>query len=243
MLFRSVDNSNPNPTDTITYTITATNLGAGAATGVIITDLLPSGVTYSSDDSDGDYVPGTGVWTVGIIPPVTPAVLTITATVDSGTEGNIITNSAQLTAVLQTDTDPTNDSDLADLVVSPVNPPNKVSWWRAENNALDSVDGNSGTLVNTVTFATGKVGQAFDFTFDAPTDAQSDVIIVDPVTGFPTSAITTSFWMNTNEAQVGFDGAGIFSYSTPATAGTQSEWVIQLCNPQGVINKIGRAHV
>jgi len=160
-LSKTVDNSNPNPTDTITYTITATNNGAGAATGVVITDSLPSGVTYVSDDSEGSYDQGTGVWTVGTIPPVIPAVLTITATVDSGTEGNIITNSAQLTAVHQTDTDPTNDSDSALLVVSPVNPADKVSWWRAENNALDSVGGNDGTLQNGATFAAGQVNQAF----------------------------------------------------------------------------------
>jgi hypothetical protein len=39
--------------------------------------------------------------------------------------------------------------------------PNTVSWWKAEGNANDSVDGNSGTLVNGVTFAPGMVGQAF----------------------------------------------------------------------------------
>jgi hypothetical protein len=40
-------------------------------------------------------------------------------------------------------------------------PSGLVSWWRAESNALDSVDSNHGTLMNGVTFATGEVGQAF----------------------------------------------------------------------------------
>ncbi len=42
-------------------------------------------------------------------------------------------------------------------------PSGMVSWWRAENNANDSVGTNHGTLQNGATFATGKVGQAFSF--------------------------------------------------------------------------------
>ncbi|MBW3539574.1 MAG: right-handed parallel beta-helix repeat-containing protein, partial [Planctomycetes bacterium] len=38
-----------------------------------------------------------------------------------------------------------------------------VSWWKAEGDANDSVDGNNGTLVGDAAFATGKVGQAFSF--------------------------------------------------------------------------------
>jgi CSLREA domain-containing protein len=38
-----------------------------------------------------------------------------------------------------------------------------VSWWKAENNAYDSVGGNHGTPMNGTTYATGKVGQAFSF--------------------------------------------------------------------------------
>lgn len=44
-----------------------------------------------------------------------------------------------------------------------VPPENAVSWWRAENNAHDSLDGNNGTLINGAAFATGKIGQAFYF--------------------------------------------------------------------------------
>ena len=36
-----------------------------------------------------------------------------------------------------------------------------VSWWPAEESANDARDGNHGTLMNGVTFALGKVGQAF----------------------------------------------------------------------------------
>ncbi|MEI6194932.1 MAG: LamG-like jellyroll fold domain-containing protein, partial [Verrucomicrobiota bacterium] len=36
-----------------------------------------------------------------------------------------------------------------------------VAWWKAENNALDSVGNNNGSLVGGVPFAAGEVGQAF----------------------------------------------------------------------------------
>jgi YVTN family beta-propeller protein len=42
-------------------------------------------------------------------------------------------------------------------------PPGLVSWWPGEGNADDIVNGNDGTLQNGVTFAPGKVGQAFSF--------------------------------------------------------------------------------
>jgi hypothetical protein len=38
-----------------------------------------------------------------------------------------------------------------------------VSWWQAEGNANDSVDGNNGTLNGGVTFTAGHPGQAFNF--------------------------------------------------------------------------------
>jgi hypothetical protein len=38
-----------------------------------------------------------------------------------------------------------------------------VSWWKAENNAYDSVVGNHGTPMNGATYGTGLVGKAFNF--------------------------------------------------------------------------------
>jgi hypothetical protein len=42
-------------------------------------------------------------------------------------------------------------------------PPGILAWWQGENNAVDVVGGNNGTLVNAVTFAPGMVGTAFKF--------------------------------------------------------------------------------
>ena len=44
------------------------NAGPSDGTGIQVTDLLPAGVTYVSDSpSQGTYVSGTGIWTVGTI--------------------------------------------------------------------------------------------------------------------------------------------------------------------------------
>ncbi|MCX8027655.1 MAG: SBBP repeat-containing protein, partial [Thermodesulfovibrionales bacterium] len=42
-------------------------------------------------------------------------------------------------------------------------PTGMISWWKAEDNANDSVGTNHGTLQNGATYATGKVGKAFSF--------------------------------------------------------------------------------
>ena len=50
---KTVDNGTPNEGDTIIYTLTLTNNGPAQATNLSITDLLPAGVTYVSDDGGG----------------------------------------------------------------------------------------------------------------------------------------------------------------------------------------------
>jgi hypothetical protein len=48
--------------------------------------------------------------------------------------------------------------------ISCVNPPSGlVSWWKAENDAMDLINGHNGTLQNGVTFTPGEVGQGFGF--------------------------------------------------------------------------------
>jgi len=108
---KTVNNNNPNPDDTIIYTLTVTNGGADTANNVEVTDQLPAGVTYVSDTpSQGSYVSGTGVWTVGTIANSGSATLTITATIDSDTGGQTIVNSAEVTDVDEGDPDSTPDN-------------------------------------------------------------------------------------------------------------------------------------
>ncbi|HEY0108359.1 MAG TPA: LamG domain-containing protein, partial [Fibrella sp.] len=65
-----------------------------------------------------------------------------------------------------------------------------VAWWKAENNAIDSVGGNNGTLNHGATFAAGKVGQAFSF------DGVDDKITVRDAENLKlTSSLTLEAWV------------------------------------------------
>jgi len=66
-----------------------------------------------------------------------------------------------------------------------------VSWWGGDNNALDRIGTNNGTLMNGATFAAGKVGQAFSF------DGVDDYVEVPhnaSLSFSPTSPMTVDLW-------------------------------------------------
>lgn len=115
-----VNNALPREGDTIVYTLTLSNIGTGNANQVEVTDVLPIGVTYVSDDL-GTYDPVSGVWTAGQLKAGDQLILNITATVDPGTLGNTITNIADITNSNITDSVPGNDSSSVDLTV--IEPP------------------------------------------------------------------------------------------------------------------------
>jgi len=84
----------------ITYTVTVSNPSTVSATGVSVTDILPSGLTYvSSGTSQGTYNNTTGLWNVGNLTSSTNATLTLTVSVNTDTAGMTIINSANITAV------------------------------------------------------------------------------------------------------------------------------------------------
>jgi uncharacterized repeat protein (TIGR01451 family) len=105
---KDVDNKTPDENGTIVYTLMVTNNGPRDATGVEISDTLPSGVTYVDDDGGGDY-DGT-TWTVSDLGATDSTTLHITATVDVGTAGSTITNTAVISALDQVDPDLDNNN-------------------------------------------------------------------------------------------------------------------------------------
>ena len=113
-----VDNGTPNEGDTVTYTITVTNNGPAQATNVVLTDVLPAGVTYVSDTGAGAYVDGTGIWTIGSINDAANATIDIIATVDVGTRGDTITNTVTNVSLDQNDVNTTPDDLDEDIVVN-----------------------------------------------------------------------------------------------------------------------------
>jgi uncharacterized repeat protein (TIGR01451 family) len=83
----------PDEGDTVTFQIQVTNNGGGDATNVTLTDQLPAGLTFtSSNASEGTFNPATGLWTIGGLNAGSTATITISATVDAGQGGNLITN-------------------------------------------------------------------------------------------------------------------------------------------------------
>ena len=108
------DVTTPAPGDTVIYTITVTNNGPGDATNVVVTDTLPAGVTYVSDDCGGMFVDPTFTWNVGGLANGANAVCNVTVTVDADAEGDLV-NGATVTAD-NSDPDTTNNAD--DALVS-----------------------------------------------------------------------------------------------------------------------------
>src|SRR5262249_6238237 len=81
---KTVSSAAPNVGDVVTFTVTLSNNGPANATNVRVTDLLPTGLTLvTASPSQGTYVPGTGVWTVGSLANASQQTLTLAATVVS----------------------------------------------------------------------------------------------------------------------------------------------------------------
>ncbi|NNE44708.1 MAG: DUF11 domain-containing protein, partial [Gemmatimonadetes bacterium] len=119
-IVKSVDDATPTEGEAITYTVTLNNLGPDPATGVSVSDILPPGVTYASSGvTQGSYVPGTGVWTVGAVAAGTSETLTLSVSVDPGMADSTIVNVAAVLASDQVDLVPGNGADSATVVVQP----------------------------------------------------------------------------------------------------------------------------
>ncbi len=114
---KAVDNPTPNAGDTIIYTVTATNDGPSDATGVQVTDALPTGLTLlGSTPSQGTYDPASGLWDVGALAANASATLTLETRVEQ--EG-ALTNVATRTAGDQIDLNASNNAGGVTLTGAP----------------------------------------------------------------------------------------------------------------------------
>ena len=104
-LAKTASSLTPRVGDSIAFLVTVLNAGPGAASGVIVSDTLPTGYTYlASLPSTGSFNVGAGRWTVGNLGLAGHATLLITATVNaSGDYGNY----AEIAASEQYDPDST----------------------------------------------------------------------------------------------------------------------------------------
>ncbi|MDO8569206.1 MAG: DUF5011 domain-containing protein [bacterium] len=115
---KTSDKSTANVSDTVTYTVTLTNNGPNNATGVSLTDTIPSGLNFVSASSTlGSYSTTTGIWTVGNLTNGSSTVLTLITTINSGNEGVTIVNTAVASGT-QTDPTPTDNTSSVNVVVN-----------------------------------------------------------------------------------------------------------------------------
>ena len=195
---KTVSTTSPNVGDNVSFTITASNAGPNDASNVTVGDSLPSGTTFVSDTpSQGTYNSGTGVWTVGTIANGASATLLIVASVDSiGTK----TNSAQVTAADQVDSDST--------------PNNGLATEDDQDSADVTPQSADVSLTKTVSDATPNVGDNVTFTITASNagpDSATNVTVADAL---PTG---TTFVSDT-PSQGAFDsGTGVWTVGTIAS--------------------------
>ncbi|MEP0190030.1 MAG: DUF11 domain-containing protein [Erythrobacter sp.] len=82
---RTSGNATPTNGELVTFQIEVTNNGPATASNVVLTDLIPAGLTATSNNgqvSTGSYNDGSGLWTIGPIAPNASVTLTIEGTVN-----------------------------------------------------------------------------------------------------------------------------------------------------------------
>jgi LPXTG-site transpeptidase (sortase) family protein len=86
------------PGTTLTYAILVSNTGNQAATGVVITDTLPTGLTFVSAANGGTHSSGVITWTVGTLPAGSSFSTSLTAKVDNPLPSGVtsLTNLAEV---------------------------------------------------------------------------------------------------------------------------------------------------
>ena len=111
-IIKVVNNTAPNLNELVNFTITITNYGPNNATGVIVEDLLPTGLLFqTATASKGTYTPANGTWNVGTLNYLETATLNIIARI---TQTGTIINRANVTSDI-TDPNPVNNNATATL--------------------------------------------------------------------------------------------------------------------------------
>ncbi|MFQ6058946.1 MAG: invasin domain 3-containing protein, partial [Anaerolineae bacterium] len=134
------------PGSTISYTLSYTNQG-GVAENVLVTDTLPSGVSYVAASPPGTMVsPGVYTWSLGTVITGTTGTIVVTATVDSGlAAGSVLTNTVQI-GTTTPESDATNNSATAAAVVV------RADLWVAKTSLMTTVF-PGGRIQYTVSYA------------------------------------------------------------------------------------------
>ena len=223
----------------VTYTLTLTNNGPGAATGVTVSDQLPSGVSFVSSQGDGTYDAATGVWDLSGLTLAKGEAKKIAITVEITGEGagKLVTNVARITHQDQPGDDPTNNESSASFkggfnLGGTIYRDSDASYSKSDSEqrfkgvtvALLNEDGTPvlDAEGNPMTTTTDEKG-AYQFVGLAP--ASYRVVIVDPDKGDLAGLIPTQAYKGRGETQasVTITDASVqgvdFGLLAPATIG------------------------
>lgn len=138
----------------LTYTVTAENLGPSDATGVAVTDALiaalPVEWSFESAATSGTttFDNSSGIWTIGNLSSGATATLSITLTIGGDAAAGTITNTAELTAVNETDTNSSNNSDDEDTTINRIV---DIAVTKTDNSDPIIAGSGVGNLIYTVT--------------------------------------------------------------------------------------------
>ena len=142
-VYKFVTTNTPDPVQIIEYILVATNRGPDAATGVNITDVLPSQVQYNSH-SNGMYNSGSGLWTIGTLNAYASTTLYINVTVRENTGGLPITNTATITGRDLWDPVSSNDSGTVVIVPKGGATVGDRIWYDTNRNGIQEVGETNG---------------------------------------------------------------------------------------------------
>lgn len=141
--------------DQVTWTITLTNSASAnaAATGVQVSDVLPSGLTLQSSSPSSGTFSG-GVWTLGgpLAPGETAALNLVTTVNSTATGGDVITNVAEVSAANETDIDSTPNNDSGDQSEDDEDNAQITVLERVDLEVAKSVDQSDVSVGDTVTW-------------------------------------------------------------------------------------------
>ncbi|UPZ14215.1 PKD domain-containing protein [Flavobacterium humidisoli] len=136
--------------DNVIFTIRVTNSGPNNASGITVSDHLPPGYTYVSDNGAGKYNNTTGIWNVGSLNNGNTLTLQITAKVNTASAANYI-NTAEIQTAKQKDPDSTPGNGLPEDDIA------------SANVVLNSADLE---LSKTVTPTSAAAGEQVNFTIN-----------------------------------------------------------------------------
>ena len=216
---KSVDTTSTNEGATVHYTIKVNDLGPATSTGVVASDTLPSTLKFiSSNASTGTYASSTGMWTIGTLATSSTATLTITASVNSGTAGTIITNTSTVSESASiNDTNMTNNTASASFAVK-----------------LSGTCSVAGAFADSVDKTNPKVGDLITYTLiGAPALTASTHMIVTDMLDSSLTFVSSTASVGTYTSSTGIWDLGTLNGATSTTltitarvnAGTEGETI------------------